>query len=342
MTAIRLDAVSFRRESGFRLGPVSLDFAAGSRTALIGPSGSGKTTLLRCLAGLESPSAGRILFADRDVTRAPVEARRIGYVFQSGALWPHLNALQHLAFVAPRKGREALRAELAAVGLAERENRLPAQLSAGEGKRLALARALAGEPEVLLLDEPLHSVDVHLRDELGLLVRRIATERGLTSIVVTHDRDEALAMADDLVVMREGSIVESGTAEDLLVRPRTSYAAAFVAGATCLPARALEGDRWATAFGEVHGPRAEAAGVELVLLPGDVHAAAPGAGTSRGRVLRVETTPGGYAAVVELEGRSVRVACAEPPRIGVTLDLRLAREPRLLPIGASAPEGTAP
>ena len=175
------------------LGPIDLEIRSGSATAVIGPSGSGKTTLLRCIAGLEVPGSGRITF-DGDVvsdtrTLVPAQARRIGYVFQSGALWPHLSAFRQLRFVAPNRSSDSLRGLLASVGLVDKDNRLPAQLSAGEGKRLALARAIAGDPRVLLLDEPLHSVDVHLRDELGLLVRRVGRERGLTSILVTHDRD---------------------------------------------------------------------------------------------------------------------------------------------------------
>ena len=171
------------RRGEFTLGPVSFSAAAGARCAIVGPSGSGKTTLLRCLAGLERADSGTIAIGDRVVAdgrrhEAP-DQRQLGLVFQEGALWPHLTALQHLTFAAPGLAVDAARALLRRGGIDHLESRRPAKMSGGEAQRLGLLRALAPEPAVLLLDEPLRSVDVHLRDALVLLVRALADERAL-------------------------------------------------------------------------------------------------------------------------------------------------------------------
>jgi len=255
-------------------------------------------------------------------------------VFPNGALWPHLTALQHLEFVAPRRPRAGLLDLLAQVGLQDKAQRRPGELSSGEGQRLALARALAGEPKVILLDEPLRSVDVHLRDGLALLVRKLARARGLTLVLVTHDRDEALAMADDLVVLREGRIVERGPAASVLAEPRTAFAAAFLGRAACLPARAAASG-YTCAFGDVATPAHANGAMVLALLPGDVEAVREGAGTLLRRpVLHVEANAGGMLAAVEIDGQTVRVACSWHPAPGELLALRL-RRPRFLPAGGA-------
>ncbi|MGA0058767.1 MAG: ABC transporter ATP-binding protein, partial [Planctomycetota bacterium] len=195
MQSLDVDQLQFRHPHGdFRLGPLDLHLPAGSRTALVGPSGCGKSTLLRLLAGLERPTSGTISIGGRVVADGPHERvspaeRKIGFVFQDGALWPHLDAVGHLRFVQPRLGDAEAVALLDRVGLADRARHRPAALSGGEAQRLSLARALAHEPEILLLDEPLGAVDVHLRDELALLVADVARDRKLTLVVVTHDRD---------------------------------------------------------------------------------------------------------------------------------------------------------
>jgi iron(III) transport system ATP-binding protein len=331
MSAIGVAGLTLRRAGGFTLGPLDLELAAGSATAVVGPSGCGKTTLLRCLAGLEQPTAGRVVLGGATV-RGP---QHVGFVFPNGALWPHLTALQHLAFVAPRRARAELLALLAQVGLQDKAQRRPGELSSGEGQRLALARALAGDPQVLLLDEPLRSVDVHLRDALALLVRKLARARGLTLVLVTHDRDEALAMADDLVVLRAGRVVERGTAASVLAEPRTAFAAAFLGRAACLPALPAPGG-YGCAFGEVAAaPHANGAMV-LALLPGDVEALPAGGSAVLTRpVLHVEATADGALAAVEIDGQTVRVACGWRPAPGELLALRL-RRPRFLPAGGDA------
>lgn len=347
MTSIEIRDLEFVRKRGFHLGPITLELASGSRTALIGPSGCGKTTLLRCLAGLEMPSAGSIRMGDRCVfgqdESVPAEERRIGFVFQDGALWPHKSALGHLRYVAPRMKRREAKDLLASVGLAGKERSKPAQLSGGEGQRLALARALATDPDVLVLDEPLASVDVHLRDELAQLVRRVAQERQLTLLVVTHDRDEALAMADDIAILRDGQLVESGPAVELLRAPQTSFAASFLCKASCWPlAASADGRTVVTPFGVVDRNGAPDGPISLVVLPGETRlASADRDGASTARVQRVLPHGESAIATVELDGRTIEIPCDSRVVPGTDVRVELIGTPRLLasdrdPNGASA------
>jgi iron(III) transport system ATP-binding protein len=333
MVPIVLDGVVLAHSSGFRLGPVSMVLPAGGRTALVGPSGCGKTTLLRLIAGLEGADAGRISFGDKLATDGrkrllPPAERGIGFVFQDGALWPHLDARAQLRFCDPGLDAGAADGLLQRVGLGGKEGSRPRELSGGEQQRLALARALVGRPRVLLLDEPLHSVDVHLRDELSLLIRAVAAEAGLTLVLVTHDRREALAIADHLVVLRAGRIVEAGPAARLVAEPATAFTAAFLGGAACLPVERNGHGTLRTPFGELPAPSGEGA-VQLVLLPGDAEVRQGGA--AKGRVLQV--LPGADADVVtvELAGRSVAVRAAAGLRSGDEVTLALRRPARLLP-----------
>lgn len=341
MQPVQVEQLELQRpRGGFRLGPLSFRLEAGSRTALIGPSGCGKSTLLRCLAGLERPVAGVIRIGDAVVSDGermlvPPDRRRIGFVFQDGALWPHLTALQHLRFVQPDLSADEARGLLARVGLGDMADRRPAQLSGGEAQRLSLARALAGRPEVLLLDEPLGAVDVHLRDELALLVRRVAAESDLTMVVVTHDRDEALAMADDVIVLRDGKVVESGSAAELLGAPRTAFSASFLGHAACLRiSRNGTPSGARTALGKLELPE----GVThedhvLAVLPGDLETADPEApGTCAADVQQVRTDSFGRRfAMVELDGQILPVPCGPEVRSGERIGLRLRVEPRILP-----------
>lgn len=335
MTSIEIRDLRYERSSAFRLGPLSLSLASGSRTAFVGPSGCGKTTLLRCLAGLETPAGGTLRFDGELIfgegADTPPEQRRIGFVFQDGALWPHKSAIAQIRFVAPSLGRRGARELLAQVGLEGKEKRRPSQLSGGERQRLALARALAGEPRVLVLDEPLASVDVHLRNELALLVRRVAEERSLTVLVVTHDRDEALAMADDVVVLRDGQLVESGSAVDLLRAPETSFAASFLCRATCWPLQDAVDGRIATPFGSVPQNGVPGRELELVVLPGEARVAGGQDGVV-GRVLRRLPQPGELRALVEVGGRSLEATCDEGVDLAPGREVRVALpgSPRLL------------
>ncbi len=333
MTAIHCEDLELHRpgRGGFRLGPLALHLPSQRRIALVGPSGCGKTTLLRLLAGLEVPALGRIRFGEQLATDGPrlllpPQQRGIGFVFQDGALWPHLDALGHLRFAAPQLDAAGAEQLLGRVGLAGKGRRRPGELSGGERQRLALARALAGQPAVLLLDEPLHSVDVHLRAELALLIRDLAEAAGITLVLVTHDRQEALAIADHVAVLRDGQLVEQGEASELLARPRTAFTAAFLAGAACLPA-VREGVAVTTPFGTFPAPGAGE--LQLAILPGDAIVAATG--PVLGRVLQVAPTPAGRLAAVRVADATVQVLVPAEVGNGATIHLALAGAPRLLP-----------
>ncbi|MCR9243666.1 MAG: ABC transporter ATP-binding protein [bacterium] len=344
-TALTVTDLTCRRGE-FTLGPVGFDVPAGGRVAIVGPSGSGKTSLLRCVAGLERIGSGTIRIGDQVVADGKLhtapDRRGLGLVFQDGALWPHLNARQHLTFAAPSMTPAAADALLERGGIGHLAERKPAKMSGGEAQRLGLLRALAPEPAVLLLDEPLRSVDVHLRDALVLLVRTLADERGLTTVLVTHDRDEAFALATDLVVMHEGRVVERGSARELLANPSCAFTAAFLANAACLPTTPA-GDRVETPFGAFDRPAVHAATngaatpsdseLRLVLLPGDVSAspADDSPAEVRGSVLTSTPTTDGYQNRIALGDHIVFARSDELLATGLPARLNLRSTPRLLP-----------
>lgn len=221
--------------SGLRaLDGFNLTLHAGECVALLGPSGSGKTTALRVLAGLESTDAGSITIDGIDVSALATSKRDMGMVFQSYSLFPHLSAGENVEFglrmrkIKPAERRSRASAALALVGLEHHFDRFAHQLSGGQQQRVALARALVTEPRVLLLDEPLSALDAKVRVQLRDEIRRIQTELGITTLFVTHDQDEALAIADRVAVMRSGNIEQVGTPEELYSRPATPFIADFV------------------------------------------------------------------------------------------------------------------
>jgi ABC-type Fe3+/spermidine/putrescine transport system ATPase subunit len=229
---------------------VSVAFAAGRLTAILGPSGCGKTTLLRAIAGFVGVDAGVIRFAGEDVTARPPQARGTAMVFQSYALWPHMTVFDNVAYGLrlqrlPRaRIAERVRAALALVDLGEVEaiaRRKPAALSGGQQQRVALARAIVVEPRVLLLDEPLSNLDAKVRQRLRAEVRRLQRRVGITTVYVTHDQEEALAIADQVVLMHAGSVIQAGTPEDVYRRPADAFAADFLGVTTRLPAHAEPG-----------------------------------------------------------------------------------------------------
>jgi sulfate transport system ATP-binding protein len=217
---------------------VDLWIASGELLALLGPSGSGKTTLLRTLAGLEEPDAGRILFGTRDATHLSLRERRVGLVFQHYALFPHLSVFENVAFgLRSRRRRERPKAAelrrrvvelLERMQIGELRERLPDQLSGGQKQRVALARAMAIEPSVLLLDEPFGALDAKVRIELRRWLRHIHDETGYTTVFVTHDQEEALELADRVVVMREGTIQQDGTPEEVYTEPANAFVYDFL------------------------------------------------------------------------------------------------------------------
>ena len=234
MTHLVLEGLSRAYAGRPAVRDVSLSVARGSLVALLGASGCGKTTTLRMVAGLEAPDAGRILVDGVEVTGLAPHRRRMGVVFQSYALFPHMSALANVAFGlemhgmghAQRQARAGSMLDL--VGLGEHAHKRPRQLSGGQQQRVALARALAIEPDVLLLDEPLSALDAKLREALRSEMRAIQRRVGATSVFVTHDQAEALAMADLVAVMQNGRIAQLGTPEAVFERPESAYVAAFV------------------------------------------------------------------------------------------------------------------
>ena len=233
---------------------VSLSVRPGEFVALLGPSGCGKTTALRALSGLEQVDGGSILIDGVDVVDVPVNRRDIGMVFQSYSLFPHLTSVENVEFglrmrkvpTADRRSRAAEALEL--VGLGSLAGRYAHQLSGGQQQRIALARALVTRPRVLLLDEPLSALDAKVRVQLRDEIRRIQTDLGITTLFVTHDQEEALAVADRVAVMRDGNIEQIGTPEELYTTPATPFVAAFVGLSNRMPATLSNGR--VTLYGE--------------------------------------------------------------------------------------------
>ncbi len=225
----------------------SLTLAPGELVALLGPSGCGKTTALRSLAGLEPVTSGVMTVAGADVSHLPINKRDMGMVFQSYSLFPHMTAQENVEFglrmrkVPADQRRERARGMLAEVGLEGLEHRFAHQMSGGQQQRVALARALVTRPRVLLLDEPLSALDAKVRVELRDLIRRIQTDLKITTLFVTHDQEEALAMADRVAVMNNGVIEQIGTPEELYSRPRSAFVADFVGLSNKLPGSIVGG-----------------------------------------------------------------------------------------------------
>ncbi len=216
------------------LADITTHFAEGSFTSLLGPSGSGKTTLLRIVAGFITPDSGKVAIGGADVTDTPVYARNIGMVFQSYALFPHMTVAQNVAFGLARRGirgaeaRKLVDRALEMVRLPDFGERRPKQLSGGQQQRVALARAVVIQPSVLLLDEPLSALDRRLRQEMQVELKRIQRETGLTTIFVTHDQEEALALSDKVAILDRGRIVQMGPPAEVYEQPKTRFAAEFL------------------------------------------------------------------------------------------------------------------
>jgi len=213
---------------------ISFTVNDGEFITLLGPSGSGKSTLLRCVAGLENPTAGKILMDDEDVTHIPVQDREVGFVFQHYALFRHMNVLDNIAFGLKVRGMERkerlekAKGLLDLVGLNGYEKRMPHQLSGGQRQRVALARALAPEPKVLLLDEPFGALDTRLRKGLRSWLKELHNQIGLTTLLVTHDQDEAFELSDRVLVINQGEVEQDAEPKKLFNEPATEFVASFV------------------------------------------------------------------------------------------------------------------
>jgi ABC-type Fe3+/spermidine/putrescine transport system ATPase subunit len=273
---------------------VSLDIAENEFFALLGPSGCGKTTLLRLLAGFERPDEGRILLGGEDITDRKPYRRPLNMMFQSYALFPHMTVERNVAYGLRMERRpkeeiqETVREALATVQMTELAKRRPAQLSGGQRQRVALARALVKRPKVLLLDEPLSALDRQIRGEMQIELKRLQHAVGITFVVVTHDQEEALGLADRIAVMRDGEVLQVGTPDELYRRPSSLFVASFLGESNL-----------------VDGPRGPA-----VVRPEHVRLVAPGEGLLDGKLVEVVYAGATLKLVVETEGRTflVRVA----------------------------------
>ncbi len=224
---------------------LSLTLEPGSIVALLGPSGCGKTTTLRMIAGLMEPSAGEMFLDDRPITRIPAHRRNVGMLFQNYALFPHMTVAENVAFGLEARGfrRDAaavrVREALQLVQLDGYDERRPAQLSGGQQQRVALARALVIEPALLLLDEPLGALDKSLRQSMQVELRALQRRLGITTVLVTHDQDEALTMADRIAIMRDGSLEQIGTPDEVYQRPVSRFIASFLGAANFFEGRVV-------------------------------------------------------------------------------------------------------
>lgn len=248
MSDVRLDGI--RKEFGgsvVAVDNVSLTLKQGELTALLGPSGCGKTTLLRMIAGLDMPTRGAVHLGADDITTMPAHARRFGMVFQSFALFPHLNVADNVVYsltiagIAKDQRRRRANELLDLVKLADYGQRRIGELSGGQRQRVAIARALAQEPKVFLLDEPMSALDAKLREEMQVELRLLQQELGITTIVVTHDQREAMTMADSIVVMSDGKVEQVGSPKEIYARPVSKFVASFIGKANFVPGTAMGG-----------------------------------------------------------------------------------------------------
>ena len=250
MVEVRVENVRKKYGKVEALKGASLTFASGAMTAILGPSGCGKTTLLRSIAGFIQVDEGRVFLGGDEVTQLPPQRRGTAMVFQNYALWPHMTIFGNVAYGLRLQKvpegeirRRVLKVlELVEIGnLADVETRKPAALSGGQQQRVALARALVVEPKVLLMDEPLSNLDAKVRQRLRAELRRLQKQVGITAIYVTHDQEEALALADTVVLMDQGRIVQTGTPQDIYLKPDTAFAAEFLGVSNQLEGEAADG-----------------------------------------------------------------------------------------------------
>ncbi|MEU7036739.1 ABC transporter ATP-binding protein [Streptomyces sp. NPDC046237] len=241
---VRLTGISKTYGSFTAVHPLDLTIPQGSFFALLGASGCGKTTTLRMIAGLEEPTGGTVFLGDKDVTDLPPYKRPVNTVFQSYALFPHMDIYENIAFGLRRRGIKSVKKQvddmLELVQLGDKARHKPHQLSGGQQQRVAVARALINHPQVLLLDEPLGALDLKLRRQMQLELKRIQTEVGITFVHVTHDQEEAMTMADQVAVMSGGRVEQLGAPADLYENPRTTFVANFLGTSNLIEAEVVE------------------------------------------------------------------------------------------------------
>jgi ABC-type Fe3+/spermidine/putrescine transport system ATPase subunit len=317
---------------------VSLDVRPGEFLTLLGPSGCGKTTTLRMIAGFEMPDEGRVHIGGRDVTTLAANQRDIGFVFQNYALFPHLSIFENVAYGLRVRGRaepdlqRAVTDVLQLVGLAGYESQFSSQLSGGEQQRVALARAIVIQPGVLLFDEPLSNLDARLRVLMRHEIRSLQRRLGITTVYVTHDQEEAMAVSDRIVVMNQGRVVQVGSAEDLYLRPQSGFVARFIGRINTLDAQVLS----------MQGGTAEvqALGRRLVV-------AQPGPGVAVGQAAQLMVRPEALRVVAADDPQAWPATVTACTFLGekVELHLQCAGQPLLLVRpggpGAALPDGQA-
>jgi iron(III) transport system ATP-binding protein len=329
---------------------VSFTIAPGTLTTLLGPSGCGKTTTLRMIAGLESPSSGSVLIGGRDVTLLGPAERNVSMVFQSYALFPHMDVIANVAYglevsgVARREARERARAAMTSVGLTSFDARLPSELSGGQQQRVALARALVLEPAVLLFDEPLSNLDARLRRSMREEIRALQQRLALTVAYVTHDQGEALAVSDRIIVMDRGTVAQSGAPDELYERPASEFVAGFMGEAMLFDAtwRADGRVQLGSVVVEVASAAVDAPGqaVKLAVRPEAWRIVAAGEGELAAKVLKAAYLGSTREYTFETALGDIFVVAADASRTlrpGELASLRLAGRGV-----AVVPGGTAP
>jgi len=322
-TAVALEQVSFRYPGGKAgIFDLSLEIQPGELVVCIGPSGCGKTTLLKIVAGFLRPDAGRVWVGGKDVTSASVRSRECGIVFQSYALFPHMRVWENVAYplrvrdVAVDERRRRAGAMLELVGLAGLHDRLPAQLSGGQQQRVALARALAFEPRALLLDEPLSALDAATRVAMRDEIRRIQKAQSIAALLITHDQDEALSLADRVAVLRDGQLVQFARPEAIYDSPADAFVAAFVGRANLIEGKIAAWDAVDTRLGRIftlpHGAQA-AMPVRLLVRPEriePVDQAAEGENVFAVRVLRDRFFGASRQLELDIAGETLKIETA--------------------------------
>ena len=317
---LRIEGVGKTFDGTPALHPVDLAIPSGQLVALLGPSGSGKTTLLRLVAGLLPADGGRILFGGRDATRLSLRQRQVGFVFQHYALFPHLDVFENVAFglrckpraQRPKEAAIAARVDelLRLVQMADYRDRLPGQLSGGQKQRIALARAMAIDPTVLLLDEPFGALDAKVRVELRRWLRRIHEETGFTTVFVTHDQEEALELADRVVVMNRGRIEQDGPPAEVYGEPATPFVYDFLGRSNRIAGHVHGGDFRVDGAGALAARQFASGPATLFVRPHDIDVVADGDGL-----------PATVVAVRSLAGRATLEAAIAGQATPVDIDL---------------------
>ncbi|MBD0414795.1 sulfate/molybdate ABC transporter ATP-binding protein [Oryzicola mucosus] len=324
---IRLDSVEKSFDSFRAVRGVSLEVESGELVALLGPSGSGKTTILRMVAGLEYADGGSIHFGSVDATDIPVRDRGVGFVFQHYALFPHMTVDENIAFGMKVSKQKRSKAQIDArvadllrlVKLDGLGSRFPAQISGGQRQRVALARALAVDPKVLLLDEPFGALDTNVRRDLRRWLREIHQELGITTLFVTHDQEEALDLADRVVILNDGQIVQEGTPEEVCRQPSSAFVMKFLGDTNKLKAMVTSGVA-AIGNARIEAPGFPDGAVDVFLRPADLDWANEGEGISA-TVARVIDKPSGRRILAVTEsGEAVELDVA--PETVVTAQQR--------------------